>query len=181
MSCARKSARGRPKSARVCAEESLTETGTRGRCSRVAFPVPKWHVAAWERDANAKFGRSAASRVPRGLRQIRWCMIFFGKPVSTPDQLRGGLFPDHAPQRDFPNSLSPRRSLRLSSSDSPTALERDELWFDRHPAPAFCLSMIFSENWLPPRIESGAGFFRIMLSRRRFRAPQWRISASGPR
>jgi len=30
-------------------------------------------------------------------------------------------------------------------------------------APGFCLSMIFSENRLPPRIESGAGFFRIML------------------
>jgi hypothetical protein len=23
-------------------------------------------------------------------------MIFFGKPVSTPDQVRGRLFPDHA-------------------------------------------------------------------------------------
>jgi hypothetical protein len=29
-------------------------------------------------------------------------------------------------------------------------LERDELWFDRHPALAFCLSMIFSENRFPP-------------------------------
>jgi hypothetical protein len=43
------------------------------------------------------------------------------------------------------------------------ALERDELWFDRHPALAFCLSMIFSENRIPPRIKSGASFFRIML------------------
>jgi pimeloyl-ACP methyl ester carboxylesterase len=34
-------------------------------------------------------------------------------------------------------------------------LERDELWFDRHPALAFCLSMIFSENRIP--------LFRIML------------------
>jgi hypothetical protein len=24
------------------------------------------------------------------------------------------------------------------------------LWFDRHPALAFCLSMIFSENRIPP-------------------------------
>jgi hypothetical protein len=35
-------------------------------------------------------------------------------------------------------------------------LERDELWLDRHPALAFCLSMIFSENRIP--------LFRIMLS-----------------
>jgi len=34
-------------------------------------------------------------------------------------------------------------------------LERDELWFDRHPALAFCLSMILSENRIP--------LFRIML------------------
>jgi hypothetical protein len=34
-------------------------------------------------------------------------------------------------------------------------LERDELWFDRHPSLAFCLSMIFSENRMP--------LFRIML------------------
>jgi len=34
-------------------------------------------------------------------------------------------------------------------------LERAELWFDRHPALAFCLSMIFSENRIP--------LFRIML------------------
>jgi hypothetical protein len=34
-------------------------------------------------------------------------------------------------------------------------LDGDELWFDRHPALAFCLSMIFSENRIP--------LFRIML------------------
>jgi hypothetical protein len=34
-------------------------------------------------------------------------------------------------------------------------LERDALWLDRHPALAFCLSMIFSENRQP--------LFRIML------------------
>jgi len=56
--------------------------------------------------------------------------MIFRKPVSTLDQVRGRLFPDHA-------------------------LERDELWFDRHPALAFCLSMIFSENRIP--------LFRIML------------------
>jgi hypothetical protein len=37
----------------------------------------------------------------------------------------------------------------------PAWLERDELWLDRHPALAFCLSMIFSENRYP--------LFRIML------------------
>ncbi len=30
-------------------------------------------------------------------------------------------------------------------------------------APAYCWSMIFSENRYPPRIKSGAGFFGIML------------------
>jgi hypothetical protein len=29
--------------------------------------------------------------------------------------------------------------------------------------PAYCWSMIFSENRHPPRIKSGAGFFGIML------------------
>jgi hypothetical protein len=38
--------------------------------------------------------------------------------------------------------------LQRSYSTAP-ALERDELWFDRHPALAFCLSMIFSENRIP--------------------------------
>jgi len=44
--------------------------------------------------------------------------------------------------------------LQRSYSTAPV-LERDELWFDRHPALAFCLSMIFSENRIP--------LFRIML------------------
>ena len=44
----------------------------------------------------------------------------------------------------------------------PHGLERDELSFDQHPALAFCLSMIFSENRIP--------LFRIMLlERNRFR------------
>jgi hypothetical protein len=34
---------------------------------------------------------------------------------------------------------------------------------NRHPALAYWLSMIFSENRYPPRIKSGAGFFGIML------------------
>jgi hypothetical protein len=38
----------------------------------------------------------------------------------------------------------------------PAGIERNELWLDRHPALAFCLSMIFSENRFP--------LFRIMLS-----------------
>ena len=43
-------------------------------------------------------------------------------------------------------------------------LERDELWFDRHPALAFCLSMIFSENRIPPLGSKPEGkLFRIML------------------
>jgi hypothetical protein len=33
----------------------------------------------------------------------------------------------------------------------------------RHPAPATCSSMIFSENRYPPRIKCGAGIFGIML------------------
>jgi len=33
----------------------------------------------------------------------------------------------------------------------------------------FCRGMIFSENRLPPRIKSGAGFFRIMPQNRRRR------------
>jgi hypothetical protein len=42
-----------------------------------------------------------------------------------------------------------------SSSTYNAPLERDEIWLDRHPALAFCLSMIFSENRIP--------LFRIML------------------
>jgi hypothetical protein len=46
------------------------------------------------------------------------------------------------------------------------SLERDELWFDRHPAPAFCLSMAFSENRIPPIGSKPEGkLFRIMLWR----------------
>jgi hypothetical protein len=42
--------------------------------------------------------------------------------------------------------------------------ERDALWFDRHPALAFCLSMIFSENRIPPIGSKPEGkLFRIML------------------
>jgi hypothetical protein len=58
--------------------------------------------------------------------------------------------------------------LQRSYSTAPV-LERDELWFDRHPALAFCLSMIFSENRIP--------LFRIMLwidvARRRSRFCQF--------
>jgi hypothetical protein len=43
------------------------------------------------------------------------------------------------------------------------SLERDDFSLNRHPALAFCLSMIFSENRCTPRIKSGAGFFGIML------------------
>src|SRR5438445_10851413 len=42
-------------------------------------------------------------------------------------------------------------------------LERDDFSSNRHPAPAYWWSMIFSENRYPPRIKSGAGFFGIML------------------
>src|SRR5215831_18856658 len=41
-------------------------------------------------------------------------------------------------------------------------LKRDDFSSSRHPALAYCWSMIFSENRYPPRIESGAGFFWIM-------------------
>src|SRR5262249_5009923 len=39
-----------------------------------------------------------------------------------------------------------------------TRLERDDFSSNRHPAPAFWWSVIFSENRCPPRIKSGAGF-----------------------
>jgi hypothetical protein len=42
-------------------------------------------------------------------------------------------------------------------------LERDDFSSSRHPALAFCLSIIFSENRIPPRIKSRARFFRIVL------------------
>jgi hypothetical protein len=45
-------------------------------------------------------------------------------------------------------------------------LERDDFSSHRHPAVAFCLSMILSENRLPPRVKSGAGFFGIIPERR---------------
>jgi hypothetical protein len=43
------------------------------------------------------------------------------------------------------------------------ALERDELWFDRHPALAFCLSMIFfgKPDSTPDQVRGK--LFRIML------------------
>ena len=38
------------------------------------------------------------------------------------------------------------------------------MWFDRHPALAFCLSMIFSENRIPPvGSKPESKLFRIML------------------
>jgi hypothetical protein len=55
-------------------------------------------------------------------------------------------------------------------------LEQDDFSSNRHPAPGYCWSMIFSDlaspaeagfakagNRYPPRIASGAGFFGIML------------------
>jgi hypothetical protein len=57
-------------------------------------------------------------------------------------------------------------------------LERDELWFDRHPALAFCLSMIFSENRIPPVGSKPEGkLFRIMLLEQNSRSI-WKMSAS---
>jgi hypothetical protein len=52
----------------------------------------------------------------------------------------------------------------LAYAISERTLERDELWLDRHPALAFCLSMIFSENRIPPIGSKPEGkLFRIML------------------
>jgi hypothetical protein len=42
------------------------------------------------------------------------------------------------------------------------ALKRDGCKLNRHHALAHCLRMIFSENRHPPRIQRGAGIFRIM-------------------
>jgi hypothetical protein len=54
--------------------------------------------------------------------------------------------------------IAPRSTPSLGDRggfDAISQLERDELWFNRHPALAFCLRMIFSENRFP--------LFRIML------------------
>ena len=50
---------------------------------------------------------------------------------------------------------SARKTAKPAYSISPDRPERDTRWLDRHPALAFCLSMIFSENRIP--------LFRIML------------------
>ena len=42
-----------------------------------------------------------------------------------------------------------RRRARPHDRRRGPAIERDELWFDRHPALAFCLGMIFSEDRIP--------------------------------
>jgi len=42
-------------------------------------------------------------------------------------------------------------------------LERDDFSSSRDHALAYWCSMIFSENRYPPRIDSGAGFFGIMV------------------
>jgi hypothetical protein len=58
-----------------------------------------------------------------------------------------------------------RKPIGAQIGDKANApLERDELWLDRHPAPAFCLSMAFSENRIPPIGSKPEGMlFRIML------------------
>src|SRR5262245_43698522 len=60
--------------------------------------------------------------------------------------------------------------LRWCARGSPIGLARDDLSSSRHPALAYCWSMIFSENRCPPRIRSGAGFLGIMLLQLRRRA-----------
>ena len=59
---------------------------------------------------------------------------------------------------------------RPRNDERTTRLERDELWLDWHPALAFCLSMIFSENRSP--------LFRIMLQTQD--RGTWRICALRP-
>src|ERR1700721_161833 len=59
------------------------------------------------------------------------------------------------------------RSSRASGMWGLRRLERDELWFDRHPALAFCLRMIFSENRIPLfRIALGAVLAQAAADRR---------------
>ena len=56
----------------------------------------------------------------------------------------------HELQREFRsihNAATPGQAV--FSRHRRNVLERAELWFDRHPALAFCLSMIFSENRSP--------------------------------
>ena len=80
------------------------------------FLYRKRHVVARERDANARSGSSTASRMPRpAVPESCGGTNLLGKPVST---FSGSCT---VRQRDFPNSLSCRGSLRLSSSDSPTS------------------------------------------------------------
>jgi len=37
-----------------------------------------------------------------GLRRFDFAHVLFGKPVATPDQVRGKLFPEHALEREPP-------------------------------------------------------------------------------
>jgi hypothetical protein len=55
----------------------------------------------------------------------------------------------------FAAVLGSTKTARNHAAERGRGLERDELWFDRHPALTFCLSMIFPENRIP--------LFRIML------------------
>ena len=64
--------------------------------------------------------------------------------------------------------MTSRRDLRPRRSQAhrrvARALERDDFSPDRQLALTYPWSMILSENRRPPRINSGAGFFGIMLS-----------------
>jgi hypothetical protein len=58
--------------------------------------------------------------------------------------------------------------FRIEGRDEPllaalNCVERDDFSWNRHLAPAFGWSMIFSEDRCPSRIKSGTGFFGIML------------------
>src|SRR5262249_14088102 len=67
-------------------------------------PVPTFRNHALARgDASVVRARKARGRSPAGAASFAfdgqafwWSMIFFRKPVPTPDQVRGRLFRDHA-------------------------------------------------------------------------------------
>jgi hypothetical protein len=91
------------------------------------------------------------------------------RPRLVPSGQRTSMFGKSHRKRAHRHVKSGRLCLGYQDCDGTSilvSLERDELWFDRHPAPTFCLSMISSENRIPPIGSKPEGkLFRIMLWR----------------
>ena len=96
----------------------------------------------------------AAKRLRKRRVNLKLNLAWKGKtaPASQCPSLQTDMGPI-AVLRDAARSFGWLSALAYAISER--TLERDELWLDRHPALAFCLSMIFSENRIP--------LFRIML------------------